>query len=426
MTNEINQLLAFLDGSPTAWHAVDAMSTQLEEAGFKKLSEGDTWKLSSGGHYYVVRNGSSICAFVLPKATPEKVHLIGTHSDSPGFKLKPNAEFVRENMILLAAEVYGSPLISSWLNRDLGVAGRIIYEDAKGAVHESLVRIDDAPMTFPQIAIHLDKQANDTGPALNRQDHLIVLAALLYRGYLPGAYLEKKLKEKHPYKTLFGSDLFLFPLQSAALTGNEGQMVASYRIDNLASVHAALKAICKGKKPHENILKMVVAWDNEEVGSETAQGAASPFVADVLERIMLALKMGREEFLRLLHASLCISADQAHATHPNYADRHEPRHPILMQGGIVIKYNAQQRYATDARSAALVVELCRKLKVPFQSFVTRGDIPCGSTIGPIHARKLGMPTVDLGIGQLSMHSCRELASVKDYEYLCTLLAGFFA
>lgn len=421
---EIESLLHFLDQSPTAWHAVAEISTLLQKAGFQLLHEEERWNLAPGARYFVTRNGSSLCAFIVPEKEMQSARVIGSHSDSPSFKLKPNAEFRKENMILLGLEVYGSPLLTSWLNRDLGIAGRIVYLDAEGVLRESLVRLDQHPVIIPQLAIHLDRQVNENGLLLNKQDHLAALAAIT-EGNSSHSYLDRLLREQVPYKTLLGSDLFLFPLEPASLVGHNKQILSSYRIDNLCSVHASIHAMLASQAANSTDLKMVAVWDNEEVGSETAQGAGSPFLSHVLERISLALNQSREQFFCLLRRSLCLSVDLAHALHPNYPERHEARHPILMERGIVIKSNAQSRYASDARSIGSILELCQINQIPYQFFVTRGDIPCGTTIGPIHAGQTGMPTVDIGAPQLSMHSCRELMAIQDHLHLCRLLTVFF-
>lgn len=420
MNKKVQALKQFLDSSPTAWHAVASVRERLEQQGFSPLHEEEPWQLTPGGRYFVIRNGSSLCAFVVPKKQLQKTCLIGAHTDSPGFKLKPNAEFRKENMIMLGVEVYGAPLISSWLNRDLGIAGRIIYQTKKGRIEERLVRLDRHPVVLPQLAIHLDREVNEKGIVLNKQEQLAVIAALTTKED-SGSYLERELREQIDFKELLASDLYLFPLEPAAFVGEKEQMLAAYRIDNLNSVHACLSALCELERPQEHTLAMMAIWDNEEIGSATRQGAASPFLSHVLERITLALKLSREEYLRSLSQSFCISVDLVHALHPNYTDKHEPRHPLMMEGGIVIKHNAQNRYATDARSAAKIISLCQQEGIAVQKFVTRGDIPAGSTIGPIHAHVTGMATVDLGCAQLSMHSCRELTSCKDYLDLCRLL-----
>lgn len=420
----IHELLNFIEQSPTSWHAVSAMEKRLSHHGFSHLDEKDEWHIQPGKGYYVTRNGSSLCAFVTPKKKPSTAKVVASHTDSPSFKLKPNPEFYKENMVMLGLEIYGSPLLTSWLNRDLGIAGRIVYTTRNKTVKESLVRIDKYPIVIPQLAIHLDRQANEQGPVLNKQEHLAALATL--DETKKSSYLEKILKEEVDFHELLSTDLFLFPLDPPRLVGFHKEMISSYRIDSLGSVHAALTALIHNKKASENDLKMVVFWDNEEVGSSTAQGANSPFMTQVLERILLHLKLSREDYFRLIRKSLCVSVDLAHALHPNYPEKHEPRHPTLMDKGIVLKTNAQQRYASDAHSIGTIVALCNQHKIPFQKFVSRGDIPSGSTIGPIHATATGMPTVDIGCPQLSMHSCRELTSCNDHLNMCKLLSTYLS
>lgn len=420
---EIQALLNFLDQSPTAWHAIDQVKMQLHAAGFTALSEDESWKLQPGKAYYVIRNGSSICAFFTPQEQIKRVHLVASHTDSPTFKLKPNAAFQKENMLLLGVEPYGAPLITSWLNRDLGIAGRVYYQDKSGQMKTSLVRLDEHPVILPQLAIHLDRKVNDEGLLLNKQEHLAALAGLTDSKESSQSYLETLIQKAIGQFSILSHELFLFPLEQAALIGKERELITAYRIDSLNSVHAALTAI-RHAKPSKNDLKMIVLWDNEEIGSATAQGAASPFFNHVFERISIALGMNREDYLRCFSQSLCLSVDLAHAVHPNYSDRHEPRHPVLMQKGIAVKFNAQQRYASDAHSAAAFISLCKKLGVQTQSFITRNDILAGSTIGPIHAHLTGMPTVDIGSPQLSMHSCREIAAVKDYQDMVKVLSAF--
>ncbi len=421
---EIAHLLAFLDSSPTAWHAVDNCANELKVHGFKELKEDEAWQLKAGGRYYVIRNGSSICAFVLPKKAPNALNVAASHTDSPSFKLKPNAEFHKENMLMLGLEVYGSPMLASWLNRDLGIAGRVIFNDKKGKQHEKLVTLADCPLVIPQLAIHLDRNVNDSGPVLNKQEHLAALAGLEIEKKDKTPFLERLLKKSLPLHELLSFDLFVYPLEKARLIGEHHELISAYRIDSLSSVHAIMQGFVKALQPDLHMIKMVVFWDNEEIGSNTAQGAGSPFLPHVVERITLALNMPREEYFRLLSRSLCASVDLAHALHPNYADKHEPRHQALMNKGIVIKSSAQYRYASDARSSAAIVALCHQHKIPFQRYVARGDIPCGTTVGPIHANLTGMPTVDIGCTQLSMHSSREVAGTVDHHTMCRLIAAF--
>ncbi|HEV8051621.1 MAG TPA: M18 family aminopeptidase [Parachlamydiaceae bacterium] len=421
---KIENLLRFFENSPTAWHAVQNCTKELIAHGFTELHEGEDWLIKTGGRYFVTRNGSSICAFVIPKSAPKAIHLAAAHTDSPSFKLKPNAEFVIENMRMLGLEIYGAPIIASWLNRDLGIAGRIIYTDPKGKTHEKLVKLSDYPVVLPQLAIHLDRTINEQGVVIHKQDHLAALACIEDKKEKK-SFLERILKNQFSIKELLAYDLFLFPLEKPRLLGENQELVASYRIDNLASVHASLESLIAAKQPSKDLIKMMVLWDNEEIGSNTAQGASSPFIAQTIERITLALNLSRDEYFQLISRSLCASVDLGHALHPNYKDKHEPRHMALLDNGVIIKTNAQNRYSSDARSTATMVSLCHKHKIPFQKYMSRGDIPCGTTVGPIHAYVTGMPTIDIGISQLSMHSCREIMSAKDHLALCNLLTAFF-
>jgi aspartyl aminopeptidase len=418
--SEITELMNFLETSPTAWHAVAFIVKKFKKEGFEILEENQPWKLELGKAYVVVRNGSSLVAFVMPSQPIESVKVVGAHTDSPALKLKPNAEYLKENMVMLGVEVYGGPLLTSWLNRDLGIAGRAFYKDAKKNRQEALVNLSDQPVVLPQLAIHLDRNVNESGPALNKQDHLAVLAALQTNPKSSKGYLETMLQEALNFHTLLGYDLFVYPLEKPRLIGNKGQLLSSYRLDNLASVHAGLAGLIKGKRADKNTLKMAAFWDHEEIGSHTAQGAGSPFLPQTIERICGS----REDYFRVMSQGLCVSVDMTHALHPNYPEKSEPRHQLLMDGGIVIKTSAQHRYASDARTVSIIVDLCTVNKIPYQHFVSRGDISSGTTIGPIHATLTGMPTVDIGCPQLSMHSCRELFSCNDHLNMCKLLYAF--
>jgi len=422
----IRDLLTFLDGSPTAWHAVENCAQALARERFIHLREEDPWQIKPGGRYFVTRNGSSLCAFVVPKKTPTALRVAASHTDSPTFKLKPKAEFFKENMLLLGLETYGSPIISSWLNRDLGIAGRVVFKDKKGTIHEKLVRLDQTPVVIPQLAIHLDREVNEKGTILNKQEHLAALASLGVPSKGHSTFIERAIHALFPFQTLLSTELFLYPLEPARLFGEGQELISSYRIDSLTSVHAALQGLLHANKEDNHLIKMIAFWDNEEIGSNTTQGAASPFFMHLLERLMLALNLSREDYLRLLPASLCVSVDLSHAMHPNYTDKHEPHHIALLNKGVSIKTQAQYRYASDARSVATIVELCHEHKIPFQHYVPRGDIPAGTTIGPIHASLSGMPTVDIGCTQLSMHSCREITGVIDHLSMCRLLGTFLA
>lgn len=419
----LKDLLTFLDDSPTAWHAIDSCRQRLNRHGFEEIHEGAQWKLRPGGRYLVTRQGASLCAFVMPLNTPTSMRLLASHTDSPALKLKPKPEIRKQNMILFGVEVYGAPLLSSWLNRDLGIAGKVIYEDRHGHIKESLINLSEYPLVIPQLAIHLDREVNEKGLLLNKQEHLNALAALDNGTFANGSYLETLLKTVIDLKELLNFDLYLYPLECARFVGYEKQMIASYRIDSLASVHAILTAFNEALEPLEDEIKMIAFWNHEEVGSQSTHGAGSPFLLHILERIMLASGAGREEFLRLLPRSSCISVDLTHAVHPNYPDKHDAQHQPLFGKGVVLKANAQQRYASDAHSALPVQLAAKQQELALQRFVSRNDVPSGTTIGPIHATLTGIPTVDIGAAQLSMHSSRELMASQDQLDLCKLLKG---
>lgn len=417
---QINSLLQFIKKSPTSWHATQAIRERLKVEKFIELEEHDTWVLNPGGKYFVTRNDATLFAFIVPKKTPQSIQLFASHLDSPALKLKPSSEYTKENMLLLGLEPYGGLLLTSWLNRDLAIAGRVFYLDKKNKVQKALVNLENHPVTIPQLAIHLDRQVNEKGLMLNKQEHLAALMGLQNLADPKEKRLEKWLKQQVPYQKLLSADLFLYPLEQASLLG-DGEMIASYRIDNLVSAHAVLENMTQVKSKQEDTLIAAIFFDHEEIGSQTAVGASSPLLAQIIERITLALQMDREGYLKLFSKSLCLSIDMAHATHPNYNDRHEPHHFIGMEKGVVIKHNSQFKYGSEANSVSKLVALSLEHHLPIQHFVTRGDIPCGSTIGPLLSTATGMATVDIGIPQLSMHSCREVVATKDYFALCSLI-----
>jgi aspartyl aminopeptidase len=419
----IQDLMNFLNDSPTAWHAVSATRHQLQQAGFIELSEQDYWDIQPGQRYVVTRNGSSLCAFITPQRFPQRLRLLASHTDSPSLKLKPQPEIRKHHAILLGVEVYGSPLLTSWLNRDLGIAGRILYTNRHGQIKESLVRLDRYPVIIPQLAIHLDREVNDKGLTLNKQEHLNVLAGLESSFQDKNSFLELLLSEVIDFEQMITHDLLLFPLEKAHLVGYQNSLLSAYRIDSLASVHAALTALLNHLDPLEDEMKMIIFWDNEEVGSHTAQGANSPFFNQTLERILEGFEGTREDYFCLINRSTCISIDLAHALHPNYAEKHDPQHQPILGQGVVLKSNAQQRYASSARSSLPVKMMAALKQLPLQTFVSRNDLPCGTTIGPLQATLTGMPTTDIGCSQLSMHSCRELMACQDHIDMCHLLGS---
>jgi len=420
MADLLEDLRNFIDTSPTSWHAALQVSNRLALQEFIPLDEKQKWELEPGQKYFVLRGGS-ICAFCLPKSLPTRALILAAHTDSPALKIKPHPEIVKNNMIQLGVEVYGGPLLSSWLNRDLGIAGRIVITDTQNQIQEKLIDIDEAPLFIPQLAIHLDREVNEKGLILNKQDHLAPIAALSGEQASSMGYLEKLLRRHLSFHDLISFDLFLTPLEKFRFVGENNEMIASYRLDNLASVHAATAAISTPKEMDPALLQMAVFWDHEEIGSKTAEGASSPFLCDLLKRIAYCLKIDEEALLMLKNDSLCVSIDMGHALNPNYVKKHDPNHQPLLGKGIVVKYNADHKYASDAFSSARIIHTCKQHNLNYQSYVNRSDLPSGSTVGPIVAQGLGIPTVDIGIAQLSMHSAREVIASLDYLNLYQLL-----
>jgi aspartyl aminopeptidase len=418
MSHLLEDLRSFLDNSPTSWHAGLELGNRLALKEFTPLDEREKWLLEPGKRYFVLRGGS-LCAFTLPAQAPQQALILASHTDSPALKLKPHAESIRENMLFLCTEGYGTPLLSSWLNRDLGIAGRLITADQKGNLEERLIYIDDAPLFIPQLAIHLDREVNEKGLLLNRQEHLLACATLL-EGPMEKGYLETLMRRHLAFHTLVSSELFLVPIEESRFLGSRGELLASYRLDNLASCHALAVALVSAPST-QHLLQMGLFWDHEEVGSRSYEGAASPFFDDVLQRIAYCLKLNEEDLLQLKSHSLCVSVDMAHAWNPNYPNKYDPNHSPLLGKGVVIKYNADQRYASSASTTARIIQTCRELGLPYQYYAMRSDLPCGSTVGPIFASSAGIATVDIGTPQLSMHSIREVIAPSDHLTLCRLL-----
>ncbi|MDF2577230.1 MAG: putative aspartyl aminopeptidase [Chlamydiales bacterium] len=416
----VTSFLNFLDHAPTAYHAVSQMQKDLNEAGFEQLDERQKWHIQSGKKYYTIRNGASLCAFITPEQAPKKMLIVAAHTDSPALKLKPNAEQHKGGMLTLGVEVYGGPLLSSWVNRDLAIAGKVYYLNPHGQTEQRLIHLKNFPVIIPQLAIHLDRKVNDEGLVLNKQEQLPALASLNASQFPEGKYIETLLKEELKCSQILSSDLYLTPLEPARLIGYEQELVSSYRIDNLLSTYAGFQALLM-QPSGSNTIKIGVYFDHEEIGSESRQGAASPFLSDVHQRVMYSLGCDFESQICIKQSSLCLSVDGAHGLHPNHLHMHDNRHTCNMGKGIVIKTNAQQRYASDAQTIAYIQSLALQYQIPIQYYSHRADLPCGSTIGPITAAKTGIPTVDLGVAQLSMHSIREIAACQDYLSLIKLL-----
>jgi len=410
----------FVMAAPSSSHAVHAATEQLTAAGFTEFDEAAAWPaeaaVAAGSRGVVRRDGALIAWRAGAGVTATSpVHVLGCHTDSPGFMLKPQPDFTSEGWAQLGVEVYGGPLLNSWLDRDLACAGRVVTVD--GAEH--LVRTA-AVARIPQLAIHLDRAANE-GLTLDRQRHTQPVI-----GVGEGSILDLIADAAGVAAAdIVGMDVRLADTQAPMRIGMHGELFASGRLDNLSSVFAGLQAIIE-TEPAAGTIAVLAAFDHEELGSETRSGASGPFLADVLGRLRDGLGATAEDAARALAASWCISADAGHATHPNYPEKHDPRVRPRAGAGPMLKVNANQRYASDAHGAALWRRVCAAAGVPTQEFVSNNDVPCGSTIGPLTATRIGLRTVDVGVPLLSMHSARELAHVDDLHGLNRAVAGFFA
>lgn len=428
MTNDLllDDLIAFLGASPTPFHAVASATDRLAAAGFQPIAETDPWTDLKPGRYAFAHGGSSVFAFVVPEGKRiSGFRIVGAHTDSPNLRLKPNAEYKKEGYAQLGVEVYGGVLLNSWLDRDLSLAGRVYVREGE-RTEARLVRFTRPMLRVAQLAIHLDRDVNE-GLKLNRQEHLAPIFGLADAGARDlAALLAEELKTTR--EAILGSELMLYDTAAPTRGGRDGELIFSGRLDNLAMCHAGVRALIDAADEAQagDVVPVAALFDHEEVGSETAYGAHSASLPRALERIVAGHGGSREDYHRALAGSLCVSADMAHAVHPNYESRHEARHKPLLNGGPVIKINAQQRYATSGATAVLFRELCAKVGVPVQHYAHRTDLPCGSTIGPIASTLLGIRTVDVGNPMLSMHSIRELGGAKDPAMMTKVLGAFYA
>ena len=405
-----NDLRSFLDASPSPHHAVQVATHQLAGSGFTALNEQDRWSLVPGDTRFVVRDGGSVIAFRVGSAplADAGVRLIGTHTDSPTFRVRPHSDVTRAGYRLVGVEPYGGMLAHTWMDRDLTVAGRVVLRD--GSVQ--LVRLEGSPLRMPSLAIHLDRGVND-GLVLDKQRHLVPVL---------GLDSEPELLTQLGFEVgdVIGHDLVLTDTQPAGIVGSN--WVSGPRLDNLGSCHSAMHALIDAAPTAHT--QLWVANDHEEVGSGSAEGARGSFLEDVLARLVAATgDSDPQAYRQAIARSRLVSADMAHALHPNYAERHEPMHTPELGGGPVLKHNANQSYATDATTEAWFSSCAESVGVPVQHFVTRADLPCGSTIGPLTAARLGLATVDVGSPMLSMHSCRELASLDDVPLMISAMTA---
>ena len=414
----IDDFAAFIRESPSSYHAAAETSRRLQEAGFIALDEADEWPREPG-RYVVVRDGAVI-AWVVPEGATalSSFRVLGAHTDSPGFKLKPKPTTGSNGWLQAGVEIYGGPLLNSWLDRELELAGRLVTRDGT----EHLTRTGPF-LRIPQLAIHLDRDAN-TGLTLDRQRHT---APVFGVGELGQADLLAVLAEAAGVDVdeVAGYDVLTADTAAPARFGLDRALFAAGRMDNLSSVHAGLTALQTVGLDGDTV-SVLAAFDHEELGSESRSGASGPLLADVLGRVQNGLGASEEQRARAFAASWCLSSDAGHSVHPNYPEKHDPVNRPVAGGGPLLKINANQRYATDAHGAALWRRACEQAGVDYQEFVSNNTVPCGSTIGPLTATRLGIRTVDVGVPLLSMHSARELAHVDDLVALSAAVGAFFA
>lgn len=422
--SDFNQgLCQFLDASPTPYHAVASLQTLLEDKGFEQLHEADSWGQLNAGHYFVIRE-ASIIAFTLTgnDLSNTGIRMVGAHTDSPCLKVKPKPEKVQQSLFQLGVEVYGGALLNPWFDRDLSLAGRVSYEDPQGQIAQVIIDFKDPIATIPSLAIHLDREANQNR-SINSQLHLPPILALMDDGDKLDfrALLEQQCRQQHPEINIgrvLDYEMCFYDTQKAAVMGLSADFITSARLDNLLSCYVGLQSLLAADNTRSALL---VCNDHEEVGSQSVSGAQGTFLQAVLQRLV----DGNEAYQRMVEQSLMISADNAHAIHPNYADKHDAEHGPLLNKGPVIKTNANQRYATSSQTSALFRQLCEQNDVPVQDFVVRTDMACGSTIGPITSSHIGVKTIDIGLPTFAMHSIRELAGSQDAVMLHKVLTAYF-
>jgi len=407
-------LLGFLDASPTPYHATYNISLMLENAGFIKLYEELSWELEEGKKYFVTRNDSSVVAFTYPKR--KDYTIVAAHTDSPTLKVKPNPLIKANGVIQLGVEPYGGLLLSSWFDRDLSLAGKIHYLDSNNVIKEHLVDLKEAIASIPSLAIHLDNKANKD-KTINKQTDIVPIIAG-GEEFDFDQFLRKCLhnEDVDDIEEVYGYDLSFYDTQKASFVGLNKEFLASARLDNLLSCYIGLISICSidETKPF-----MFVASDHEEVGSESAYGADGNFFESVYRRIFPTY----ENFMQSVRSSFLVSCDNAHAIHPNFPQKHEPSHAPKMNEGVVIKINANQRYTSSSKTISRFLNVASALDIKTQNFVTRSDMGCGSTIGPITSARIGLDAIDVGVPTLAMHSIRELAGTKDSYELYKILTA---
>ncbi len=427
--DQVQALLNFIDASPSPWHAVKQVEAHLEAFQFIKLDETSAWDLQPGRRYYVVRDDSSIVIFVQGQKPLVETgfKLVGAHTDSPGLRIKPNAASGIDGLLRLGVEVYGGPILATFADRDLSLAGRITYKDDSNAITSTLLKFDQTLLRLPNLAIHMNRGVNDDGLKLHKQNELPLILSALAQDCLPQAYFSHLLQEQAgcDIARILSWDLAVYDTQKGAFWGAEQEFYADSQLDNLASCHAALQALLDESILDNEGTLVCAFFDHEEIGSESNKGADGSFLTDVLQRIALASVQDKDDYARALAKSYMISADMAHAYQPSFPLAYDPDHKVIVNKGPVIKVNVNNRYSTESLSQALFIDWCEQAEVPYQKYSHRSDLGCGSTIGPITSARIGIRSIDVGNPLWAMHSIRESAGVLDHNYMIKVLKQFF-
>lgn len=412
-------LIHFISKSPSTFHAVRGIKAALLYAGFTEIREEDTWQIEKGGKYVVTRNGSALMAFTVPQEGAEAFHITASHCDSPTFKIKEDPEIADGPYVKLNVEGYGGMIMSTWLDRPLSVAGRLLVTE-NGHLAEKLVAIDGTMLVIPSVAIHMDRSVNQHKEWKVQKDMLPLYGMTGAKTpFMDVIAAAAKVKAED----ILAHDLTLYSRVPAAIWGEEREFISSPKLDDLQCAFACFRGFTQGQK--EKYISVYALFDNEEVGSATSQGAGSTFLANTLERLARSLGYSYDEAMAMIARSFMISADNAHSVHPNHPEYADPVNRPVINGGIVIKYSAAQKYATNAFSAAYFKKLCKDHDIPTQTFTNHSDNPGGSTLGNISNTVIAMPTVDIGLPQLAMHSSYETAGIKDTAYLVDAVTKFY-
>ncbi|MCK5889329.1 MAG: M18 family aminopeptidase [Methylococcales bacterium] len=427
---QVQDLLNFIDHSPSAFHAVSTIEIALKKHGFIALNETQKWQVKPKSRYYVVRDDSSIIFFITGNKplADSGYKIFGAHTDSPSLKIKPNPVKNNDGLLRLGTEVYGGPILATFTDRDLSLAGRISYKTLDGNVASQLVQFDQPLLRLPNLAIHMNRGVNEDGLKLHKQNELALILSTAIKSQLPDNYFTQLLEQASGInaKQILSWELTVYDTQKGVFWGDQQQFYANSQLDNLASCHIGLNAFLNESALNSGNTLVCALFDHEEIGSESNKGADGSFLPDILQRIALALRIEKEDYQRALANSFMISADMAHAYQPNFPAAYEPEHKVFVNKGPVIKINANHRYASESISDAMFINWCEHTHTPYQKYSHRTDIPCGSTIGPMTSAKLGIRTVDVGNPMWAMHSIRESAGVEDHQYMMNVIAYFLS